>query len=111
LAYEKGIYLLTASEESEPAAQLKELNQSVLTYALVEDGLLGTHAADVNPTDGTIDLRKWLSYADRRVQSLIAETLQKRRGPSPQETQHPQFFPRHIPESSRLILFVSDKEP
>lgn len=111
LAYEKGIYLLTASEESEPAAQLKELKQSVLTYALVEDGLLGTHAADVNPTDGTIDLRKWLSYADGRVPSLIAETLQKRSGPSPQETQHPQFFPRHIPEPSRLVLFVSDKQP
>jgi WD40 repeat protein len=111
LAYEKGIYLLAASEESEPAAQLKELKQSVLTYALIEDGLLGQHAADANPKDGTIDLREWLSYANRRVPSLITETLAKRPGPSPPETQHPQFSPRHIPESSRLVLFVDDKQP
>jgi WD40 repeat protein len=111
LAYEKGIYLLAASEESEPAAQLKELNQSVLTYALVEEGLLGLHAADANPRDGTIDLREWLSYANGRVPSLIADTLKKRSGPSPQETQHPQFSPRHIPEASRLVLFVDETTP
>jgi WD40 repeat protein len=110
LAYEKGIYLLAASEESEPAAQLRELKQSVLTYALVEEGLLA-HAADVNPKDGTIDLREWLSYASRRVPSLIADTLKKRSGTSPEETQHPQFSPRHIPEPSRLVLFVAEKQP
>jgi uncharacterized caspase-like protein len=109
LAYEKGIYVLAASEESEPAAQLKNLKQSVLTYALVEEGML-SQAADVNPHDGTIDLHKWLSYAKARVPSLITETL-KRSGPAPELTQHPQLSPRLIPEPSRLVLFVADKQP
>jgi WD40 repeat protein len=109
LAYEKGIYLLAASEESEPAAQLQELKQSVLTYALVQEGLLG-HAADA-AKNGTIDLREWLSYANERVPSLIADTLKKRSGPTPPETQHPQFSPRRIPEATRLVLFVDEKQP
>lgn len=114
LAYEKGIYLLAAASASEAAIELPELNHSVLTYALVSEGLL-EFKADTEAVggmgDGTVDLRKWLSYATERVAPLIAKTLAERKGPTPRVEQHPRFSPREIPESSRLVLSVADKQP
>ena len=110
LAYEKGIYLLAASESSQPARELKALGQSVLTFALVQEGLLDGRA-DRQALDGRIELREWLAYATRRVPELIVESFRKSSGKSPDQVQHPQFAPRRIAENSVLIVSVADQEP
>jgi uncharacterized caspase-like protein len=69
LAYEKGMYVLTASEGYQAALEDAKLGHGILTYALVEEGLK-TAAADEEPADGKVDVREWLEYAARRVPEI-----------------------------------------
>jgi WD40 repeat protein len=76
LAYEKGMYVLTAAQGYQAALEAKEIGHGLLTYTLVEEGLK-TDRADVSPKDGQVVGREWLDYATLRVpqlqQSLIEE--------------------------------------
>ena len=76
LAYEKGMYVLTAAQGYQAALGVARLGHGLLTYALVEEGL-NHMAADVAPRDGEIEVREWLDYAAQRVpqleQALMAE--------------------------------------
>src|SRR6185369_4661282 len=65
LAYEKGIYVLTASQNIEVAYEADALKHSYLAYALIEDGLK-KRAADANH-DGKIFLDEWFDYANTQV--------------------------------------------
>ncbi len=76
LAYEKGMYILTASQSAEEAYISKDLKQSYLTYALVEEGLKSA-VADNKPADGQLLLREWFDYAGIRVPQLRQEIYDK----------------------------------
>jgi WD40 repeat protein len=69
LAYEKGMYVLTAAQGYQAALEVKELGHGLLTFALVEEGLK-TPAADKAPKDGKIVAREWMDYATVRVPEL-----------------------------------------
>ena len=69
LAYEKGMYILTAAQSYQAAIETQLRGHGYLTYALIEEGLK-TAAADQAPRDGEISLREWLDYAMRRVPEL-----------------------------------------
>jgi uncharacterized caspase-like protein len=69
LAYEKGMYILTAAQSYQAALEAAQLGHGYLTYALVEEGLKQT-AADVAPKDGKVLLREWLDYATDRVPQM-----------------------------------------
>jgi uncharacterized caspase-like protein len=65
LAYEKGMYVLTASQSVEVAFESEALKHSYLAYALVEEGIKsGEGDADKN---GELLLREWFDYATERV--------------------------------------------
>ena len=66
LAYEKGMYILTAAQSYQAAMEAEQLGHGYLTYALVEEGLKSA-AADILPKDGQVVLREWLDYATERV--------------------------------------------
>jgi WD40 repeat protein/uncharacterized caspase-like protein len=66
LAYEKGMYILTAAQSYQAAQEAAKFGHGFLTYALVEEGLK-QGAADREPKTGTIDVRKWLNYATDEV--------------------------------------------
>ena len=68
LAYEKGIYVLTASQSIEVAFEADALKHSYLAYALIEEGLK-KRAADSNH-DGNIFLQEWFEYANERVPQI-----------------------------------------
>jgi uncharacterized caspase-like protein len=69
LAYDKGMYILTASQSFQAAQEASQLGHGLLTYALVDEGL--KHAtADRDPKDGAILVREWLDYATRRVPEI-----------------------------------------
>jgi WD40 repeat protein len=74
LAYEKGMYILTASQSIELAYISAALKHSYLTYALVEEGLR-TPLADTEPKDGQIILKEWFDYAIDRVPRLRQDKL------------------------------------
>ena len=74
LAYEKGMYVLTAAQSYQSAQELSELQHGLLTYVLVEEGLK-RQAADAAPRDGRIELREWFDYAVDRVPQLQLERM------------------------------------
>jgi WD40 repeat protein len=69
LAYEKGMYVLTAAQSYQAAQEAAKFGHGFLTYALVEEGLKHG-AADREPKNGAIDLREWLNYATDEVPKM-----------------------------------------
>jgi WD40 repeat protein len=78
LAYEKGMYILTASQSYEAALEASKLGHGLLTYALVEEGLKRS-AADRKPADGSVVLREWLEYAATRVPDMQIDEMKRAR--------------------------------
>jgi len=79
LAYEKGMYILTAAQSYQAAMEATKLGHGYLTYALVEEGLK-TSAADIEPADGQVFLKEWLDYATQRVPQMQEEKLKEAQG-------------------------------
>ncbi len=74
LAYEKGMYVLTASQSDEVAFESAGLKHSYLAYALVEEGIIsGAADADHN---GQVFLNEWFNYATERVPRIGSEKRQ-----------------------------------
>jgi hypothetical protein len=117
LAYEKGIYILTAAQAYQAALEVDELGHGFLTYALVEEGLK-MNAADIAPKDRQITLREWLDYAVGRVPQMQAAALAGSRGlkvvfvqgeenitdPAKRTLQRPRVFYRREVEPQPFIV-------
>ena len=123
LAYDKGMYILTASQNVESAYVSEALKSSYLSYALTEEGLK-TSAADNMPKDGLVSVREWFDYATNRVPQLrqvVSDGLLKAeqgKGLEEEEevknkgTQRPRVFYRRQPDLRSLIVSrVSKSEP
>lgn len=72
LAYEKGVRLLVATQSDNVALENKSLKQGLLSFALIQDGLVD-EKADFRAKDGTIFVDEWLQYGVQRVPQLFAE--------------------------------------
>jgi WD40 repeat protein len=72
LAYDKGMRVLTASQADNVALESNLLQQGLLTYALIHDGL-EAYQADDQPRDHIITLSEWLKYGVKRVPALYEE--------------------------------------
>jgi WD40 repeat protein len=122
LAYEKGMYVLTASQGYQAALEASQLGHGLLTYALVEEGLKAVKA-DAEPKDGRVVLREWLDYATRRVPDLQGEAMreaqsagralvfvegeQARADVDARSLQRPRVFYRREPEAEPLVVAAS----
>lgn len=111
LAYEKGMYIMTASQSVEEAFVSGKLKHSYLTYALVEEGLK-TKVADADH-NSEVNLREWFDYALARVPKLREETLQSKsvveetpavKAVRGQKSQTPRLFYRREPDAQPLIV-------
>ncbi|MDX2042144.1 MAG: caspase family protein [Acidobacteriota bacterium] len=125
LAYEKGMYVLTASQSYQAAIEPEDLKHGLLTYTLIEEGLKRT-AADAEPKDGTIVLREWLDYASNRVPQLQRERMRQAGArrlklayvegeerllkAEDRNTQRPRVFYRREHESQPFIILGSPKQ-
>lgn len=74
LAYEKGMFILTAAQSYQAALEVAELGHGLLTYTLVEEGLKQS-MADTAPRDGRVLLAEWLDYATQRVPQIQQEKM------------------------------------
>jgi hypothetical protein len=111
LAYEKGMYILTAAQSLQEAKADKKVakGHGYLTYALVEEALKTTIAADA---EGNVTLREWVDYAVKRVPSMQqAEAAERRQFvkvskpvTSDEEIQTPRVFYRREPDLRPLIV-------
>ncbi len=117
LAYEKGMYILTAAQSFQAAQEVSQLGHGLLTYALVAEGLKG--AADAEPKDGQVLLREWLDYATARVPEMQFDKMKmadvsgrdlsfvegERGLPLARRSgQRPRVFYRREPESTPLLI-------
>jgi len=116
LAYEKGIYVLTAAQAYQAALEAEEFGHGFLTYALVEDGLKKAKADTDN--DHSILIREWLDYAVQRVPEMQTAALQGPRGlkivfatgeekvsdPKQRNVQRPRVFYRREAEPAPLVV-------
>jgi len=73
LAYEKGMFILTAAQSYQAALETAQLGHGYLTYALVEDGIK-KGLADRRAKDGEITVREWFDYATDRVPEIQDES-------------------------------------
>lgn len=105
LAYEKGAYVLTASQSDTEALELARLGHGVLTYVLVEQGLKN-FKADEN-SDGAVTAREWFRYGEAAVPLELTSLKDERAragrpisiGGHPLSVQRPQFyFRRELPD-------------
>ena len=78
LAYEKGMYILTAAQSYQAALEAAKLGHGYLTYALVEEGLK-TNVSDRAPKDGQVVVREWLDFATERVPEMQLEKIAEQR--------------------------------
>lgn len=72
LAYDKDMYVLTASQAYQGALESSRAQHGLLTYALVLEGLQQMKA-DYWPKNGEITVDEWFRYAARRVPELWEE--------------------------------------
>jgi uncharacterized caspase-like protein len=79
LAYEKGMYILTAAQSYQAALEAEQLGHGYLTFTLVEEGLKSA-AADNQPQDNQVVLREWLDYATERVPRMQEAKMLSTRG-------------------------------
>jgi len=114
LAYEKGMYILTAAQSFQAALEAAQLGHGYLTYALVEEGLK-TPAADTEPKDGTVIAREWLDFATLRVPQMQEEKMSQGRGlgiekeirfveGETRSVQRPRVFYRREMEANPLVI-------
>ncbi|MEO5822788.1 MAG: hypothetical protein ABIT71_19965 [Vicinamibacteraceae bacterium] len=69
LAYEKGMFILTAAQSYQAALETAQLGHGYLTYALIEEGFK-KGLADRRAKDGEITVREWFDYATDRVPEM-----------------------------------------
>ncbi|HEV8202976.1 MAG TPA: caspase family protein, partial [Pyrinomonadaceae bacterium] len=113
LAYEKGMYILTAAQSFQAALEAAQLGHGYLTYALVEEGLK-TPVADSSPKDGVVIAREWLNFATERVPQMQEEKMSQGRGIGLEEitfsegekrsVQRPRVFYRRELEANPLVI-------
>jgi WD40 repeat protein len=104
LAYEKGIFILTAAQSYQAAQEEARLGHGYLTYALVEEGLKRGEA-DRRPKDGRVMLREWFDYATERVPEMQEEAKGSHRGLGLAfDVQRPRVFYRRDSEAQALVV-------
>src|SRR5215213_10280054 len=114
LAYEKGMYILTAAQSFQAALEAAQLGHGYLTYALVEEGLK-TPIADTQPKDGVVIAREWLNFATERVPQMQEEKMAQGRGiglegeitfveGEKRTVQRPRVFYRRELETNPLVI-------
>jgi WD40 repeat protein len=119
LAYEKGMYILTAAQGYQAALEVAQVGHGLLTYALIEEGLR-KGAADFNPKDGKIELREWVDFATQRVPELQLSKIDEAQKAEDMTTstgdkggrgdprmiglQHPRVFYRRETDAQQLII-------
>lgn len=118
LAFEKGIYFVGASQGYQAALENMKYGHGLLTYALVQEGLLDMKADD-RPPDGRVSAEELLSYVEGRVPKLqLDKTAARNLGyrppqggvnPDSSPVQRPRvFYPRDL---GREPLLLRERQP
>ena len=106
LAYDKRLYILAASLSTQTAAEQAALEHGVLTYALIEEGLVEDRASAQQtvgiyvssaPQGGTTTLNQWLHWGAGRVTQTANSPATLRGFPTDQKKVKSQWLPVQQP--------------
>ncbi len=70
MAYDKGIFVISATQSNSDAHESSDLCHAQFTYILAADGLV-SYLADWRPTDGVITTTEWLQYGAEHLYPQI----------------------------------------
>ena len=87
LSYDKGMRILVATQADNVAKGSGAVRGSLLTYALMQDGIKNGNA-DFRPKDHRITLTEWLRYGVERVPTLYREVISDQKS----KIQQPSLF-------------------
>lgn len=109
LAYEKGMYVLTAAQSYQAALEAAQLGHGLLTYALVQEGLQKGEADSRAAHDGQIVVREWFDFAAERVPRMRFEQVKLARGikvarVAAPDVQRPRTFYRRELDARPLVI-------
>jgi WD40 repeat protein len=108
LAYEKGMYVLTAAQSYQAALEAAQLGHGLLTYVLVQEGLQKGEADSRAAHDGQIVVREWFDYAADRVPRMRLEQMKQGRGlritTGVVDVQRPRIFYRRELDVQPLVI-------
>ncbi|PYT00041.1 MAG: hypothetical protein DMF63_08710 [Acidobacteria bacterium] len=79
LAYDKGMKILSATQADNVALELGNLKQGLLSYVLLEDGVIAKKADSGTAPDGKLTPSEWLGYAVNAVPKLYQDVLEGKR--------------------------------
>jgi WD40 repeat protein/uncharacterized caspase-like protein len=107
LAYEKGMYVLTAAQSDEVAFESAGLKHSYLAYALLEEGIK-SGAADKDH-NGRVLLNEWFDYATDRVPRIRGQKRQlgkqlEEMEPDERRVQRPRVFNMREGGAERFVV-------
>jgi len=116
LAYEKGMYVLTAAQGFQAAIEVKRNGSGLLTFALIDEALANRRAAKV--TAGRVSLPDWLTYpalnVPRMQREVIEESQRENKSigfmddsklpPEERGVQRPRLFMRREPDPDPPIV-------
>lgn len=117
LAFDKGVRILAATQADDVAMEDGRLQQGLLTYALVAEGLSDTGGKADLDGDGRIRLDEWLTYAVQRLPSLSEDARVGRIGPAEAGTRAitfhdlPAAAPRRRLQQPSLFDFNAQPSP
>jgi hypothetical protein len=105
-AYDKGVFMLLATQSLESARELSTYGHGLLTYSLIVRGLEGKAQADVDPTDGIVTAREFLSFPisdvpvlQRNLRMAIVEQTGRREADAPRLNMRGLTLDGEVPES------------
>jgi len=106
LAYDKGMYVLAATQPDQSAVELPALRHGLMTHVLVEKALQAM-GADIAPQDGRITVRELLDYTVRQtrtdVQAIFGRGLQDMSVERLPVQEARAFYPRTLEQDPWLI--------
>jgi hypothetical protein len=76
LAYDKGMRVLAAAQTNNVALELRTLQHGLLSYSLLEDGIVRGLADSDMPRDGTVTTQEWLTFAVKGVPELYKKVIE-----------------------------------
>ncbi len=79
LAYDKRVKILSATQADNVALELGTLQQGLLSYALLEDGIKLGKADTDEPKDKKLTVAEWLNYGVKGVPQLYQDVIDGKR--------------------------------
>lgn len=106
MAYDKGLFVLAATQGEGLAYELNSLEHGFLTDALIAEGLI-KRRADNDPADGVITMREFLNFAVQHISQIFPTSLEQTINQSLDERPIPRAY---IPPYGYNATFAIDGE-